>query len=71
MLDLGGRVAAFEIGLDAVENRRRNRGIALRREPVAQVADVMVDAEYFLNDHDCALRLARRIGAVAAELEAI
>src|SRR5205807_10050718 len=58
VLDLGRRVAAFEIGLDPVEYRWRNSGIPLRRETIAQVADVMVDPEYLLNDHDAALRPA-------------
>ena len=69
VLDLVRRVAAFEILLRAVEQRRRHRGIAFAREPVADRADVMIDAENFLNDDDAALRRAGRIGAIGAELE--
>ena len=54
--DLVGRVAGFEIRLLAVEHRRRQRRIAFAGETVADRADVMIDAENFLNDDDAALR---------------
>ena len=69
--DLVGRVAAFEIGLLAVEHRGRQRRIALAGQPVAHRADVMIDAEDFLNDDDAALGLAGRVGAIGAELEIV
>ena len=56
--DLVGRVAAFEIRLLAVEHRRSERGVAFAGQPVADRADVMIDAEDFLNDDDAALGLA-------------
>ena len=69
--DLVGRVAAFEILGLPVEQGRRHGGVAFAREPVADRADVMVDAEDFLNDHDAALGRARGIGAIGAQLELV
>ena len=66
--DLVRRIAAFEVAHEAVEHRRRHRHIAERGEPVADRADVMVDAENLLDDHHAALRRALRIGAIGAEL---
>ena len=69
--DLRRRVAALEVLLRAIEQRRRHRGVAFVGEAVADRADVLVDAENFLNDDDAALRRARRIGAIGAELMAV
>ena len=69
LLDLGRRVAGLEILLRAVEQRRRHRGIAIAGEVVADLADVLVDAENLLDDDDAALRRAGRIGPIGAELE--
>ena len=66
--DLVRRVAAFEVAHETVEYRRRHRHVTKRGEPVADRADVMVDAENLLDDHHAALRLALRIGAIGAEL---
>ena len=50
-------------------------GISLARmvagEPVADRADVVIDAENFLDDDHGALRRAGRIGAIGAELELV
>ena len=66
-----GRIAAFEIGLIAVEDRRRDRDVTERGKAVADRADVMIDAENFLDDDHAALRRAGRIGAIGAELESV
>src|SRR5215831_14151870 len=51
---------------------RSNDGdIALGREAVADAADVVVDAENFLDHHHRALRRASGIGTVGAELNMI
>ena len=67
MGDLVGRIAALEVAHEAVEHRRRHRHIAERRQPVADRADVMIDAENLLHHHQPALRRALRIGAIGAE----
>ena len=67
MGDLVGRIAALEIAHEAVEHRRRHRHIAERRQPVADRADVVIDAENLLHHDQAALRRAFRIGAVGAE----
>ena len=69
--DLVGRIAAFEIRLLTVEHRGRQRRIAFAGQPVAHRADVMIDAEDFLNDDDAALGFSGRIGAIGAELEIV
>ncbi len=71
VLDFGRRIAAFEIRRHAVKYRRRHRGIAECRKAVADIADVMIDAENLLDNHEAALWLAGRIGAITAELEAV
>ncbi len=71
MRDFVGRIAGLEIAHEAVEQRRRHRDITLRREPVADIADMAVDAEYLLRDHHRALRLAGRVGAIGAERVAV
>ena len=48
MRDLVGRIAGLEIAHEAVEQGGRHRDIAFRREPVADIADMAVDAEYLL-----------------------
>jgi len=69
--DLVGRVAALEALLGAIEQRRRDRRVAFLRQPIADVADVVVDAEDFLNDHDAAFGRSRRISAIGAQLMAV
>src|ERR1700733_7964799 len=69
--DFVGRVAAFEIRMLSVEDCGRNRRIALSGETVADRANVMVDAEYFLNDDDPALRGSARFGTISAQLEIV
>ena len=54
-----------------IENRRRHSRIALVGEAVADGADVMIDAEDFLNDDDAALRRPARLGAIGTELETV
>ncbi len=49
--DLVGRIAAFEVAHETVEYGGRHRHIAERRQPVADRADVMIDAENLLH-HD-------------------
>src|SRR6202012_3686733 len=56
-------VAGLEIGLDMLENRRRDGEIALGREPVGDLPDMGVDAEDLLDDDDSAARSARGISA--------
>ena len=67
MRDLVGRIAGLEIAHEAIEQGGRNSDIAFRGEPVADIADMAVDAENLLRDHHRALRLAGRIGAIGAE----
>jgi hypothetical protein len=69
--DLVRGIAAFEILLLAVEQRGRERGVAFGREPVAHGADVMIDAEDFLDDHDAAFGGAGWIGAIGAQLKLV
>ena len=51
-----------------LEDGRRDREIAFRREPVRDLADVRVDAKDFLDDHNAAARIAGRIGAPGPNL---
>ena len=69
--DFVRRIAAFEVLLLSIEQRRCNRGIAFAREPVADRPDVMIDAEYFLDDHDTAFGRAGRIGAIGTQLKLV
>src|SRR2546429_5786201 len=64
--DFFRRIAALEIALDAVEDRRRDGDIAFIREAVADCPDVVIHAQDLLDHHDC--RLGRRggIGTIAA-----
>ena len=55
----------------AIEQSRRDGRITVGRDTVADGADVMIDAEDFLNDDDAALGCATGFGAVGAELEAV
>src|SRR5262252_3684059 len=71
MLDFGRRITAFKVGHYAIEHRRRDRSVAQFREAVAYAADVMIDAENLLDDHEPPLRAAGRIGTITAELETI
>ena len=65
--DLVRRIAALEIAHETVEHSRRHRHVAERRQPVADRADVMIDAENLLHHDQPAFRRAGRIGAVGAE----
>ena len=69
--DLVRRIAAFEVLALTVEQCRRDRGIAFRGEPVADRADVVIDAEDFLDDYDAAFGGAGRIGAIGAQLKLV
>jgi hypothetical protein len=71
VLDFRRGVAAFEIGLRAVEQGGRHSDVAIGGKTVANRADVLVDAEDFLDDDDATLRRALRIGAIGAELVAV
>ncbi len=71
LLDLGRRITRLVVLLRPVEQRRRDRGVAFLGKVVADLADVLVDAENLLNDDDAALRRAGRIGAIGAKLEAV
>lgn len=43
-------VHAFKARIGAVEQRRRDRGVARAGEPVGDIADMGIDAERFLKD---------------------
>src|SRR6516225_11120858 len=66
--DLVGRIAAFEARLRAVEQGRGDGDETFGRQPIADRADVAVDAENLLNDHDAAHGRALRIGPIGAQL---
>src|SRR3977135_3083886 len=68
---LVGRVAAFEIRLNAIEHRRRDREISQRGEAIAHRANVMIDAKNLLDHHQAALRLPLRLRAISTELETV
>ena len=53
--DLVRRIAALEIRLLAVEQRRRHSHVTFGGKAVADRANVMIDAENFLDDDDAAL----------------
>ena len=67
MRDFVGRIAGLEIAHEAIEQGGRHRDIAVRREPIADIADMAVDAENLLRDHHRAFRLAVGIGAIGAK----
>ena len=69
--DLVRRIAALEVLLRAIEQRRRDGGIAFGGEPVADRADVMIDAENLLDDDDAAFRRAGWIGPISTKLKAV
>ena len=69
--DVVGRIAALEVLGLPVEQRGRDRRIAFLRELVGDGADVLVDAEDFLDDHHAALGRAGRVGAIGAQLELV
>ena len=69
--DLFGRIAALEVGFDAIEDRRRDGDIAVAGDTVADRANVVIDAEDFLNHHHRRLGRACRVGAIAAQLKVI
>ena len=56
-------VAGLELGLDMLENPRRDGEIALGREPVRDIPDMRIDAKNLLDDDDSAARLSGGIGA--------
>ena len=67
--DLVGRIAGLETArAHAVEQSRRHRRIAFRRQPVADIADMIVDPENFLHHDHAALAGPLRVGAIGAEL---
>ena len=54
-----------------IEQSRCYGDVALAGETVAHRANVMIDAENFLNDDDAALGCPARLSAIGAEFEAI
>ncbi|KAH2775413.1 hypothetical protein KXW38_002350, partial [Aspergillus fumigatus] len=69
--DFVRRVAALEVRLEPVEDRRRDRDIAFGGKAVAHRADMVVDAEDLLDHHDGPLGGTRGIGTIPAELESV
>src|ERR1700704_621979 len=65
------RVAALEIRLAAVEDRRRDRHIAGACQPVADRADVMIDAKNLLDHDDSRLGCTSGIGAIGAQFKSV
>ena len=57
--DVVRRIGELDALADAIEKRGRDRKITLRGIAVGDALDVMVDAEYLLQHHHGALRLAR------------
>ena len=57
--------------LDPVEQGRRDCVIALLGEIIDGLADVVVDAENFLNDHHPGPRRSLRLGGVGVEAVAV
>ena len=55
-----GRIADVDAFFIAIEQRRRDDTIAIRRVSVADTANMAVDAEYFLRDDESAARQYRR-----------
>ena len=72
-LDVRRLVGELDTPLDPVEQRRRDGHVAVRRVAVDHGTDVAVHAEDLLDDHHGAVHsgIARRIGAVGVELEAV
>ena len=60
-------IAQLDALFGAVIKRRRDSHIAIGGKAVGEGADMLVDAENFLNDDDGALGRAVRIGPVGAE----
>jgi hypothetical protein len=54
-----------------IEDRGRYCGVALAGETVTHRANVMIDAEYLLNDDDPALERSARLGPIGAEFEIV
>ncbi len=69
--DLVRGVAGLEVLHLPVEQRRGDSGVAVSRQPVADCADVMVDAENLLDHDDPALGGPGRIGAISAQLKLV
>src|SRR3974390_2018850 len=67
MRDLVRRISALEIARETIEHLRGDRGVANSGEAVAHGADVMIDSEYLLDDHDTAFRRSGRLGAGGTE----
>src|SRR5213593_1674313 len=70
-LDVGLLVARFEPALDPVEQRRRDREVALLGEAIGDALDVVVDAEDLLDHDQRAARLRGRRGFVGGELVSV
>src|SRR4051794_13048430 len=68
MGDLVRRIAALKPFLGTIEQRRRDRVVAFLGEPIADRADMMIDAKDFLNNDDAALGRAFGIGAIRSQL---
>ena len=69
--DVGRRVTDVHAALVAVEQRRRDHEVAVGGKPVADAADVAVDAEDLLRDDDRSARRADRIRAPCRQPEAV
>ena len=65
---VSGRVAELDARLDAVEEARCQREIAVLRELVGHRLDVVIDAENLLDHDDAALGRALRRGEIGADL---
>ena len=70
-LHVGLLVARLVVLLHAIVDRRRDGDVAMRGVEIGGGADVMVDAEDFLNDDDAALGRAGRSGQIGADLDAV
>src|SRR5260370_619323 len=66
----GGRPVLKSLSLP-IEQRRRDGGIAFASQSVADRANVMIDAEDFLDDHDAAFGGVGRVGAIGTQLKLV
>src|SRR5260370_21799436 len=59
------------MGLDAVEDRGRNRGVTCISQEIEHRADVVIDAKDLLDHHDRAFGRTRRVRAIAAKFKTV
>ena len=69
--DVFGGVADLDAGTNAIEDRRGDGEISGRGISIDNGADVAVDAEDLLDDHDASTSRSLGFGAVGGELEAV